>query len=347
MWSTCRNDPVMIPLRMHSHQLTIAFRLEYISPVSNCEFRSIHHAFRSRSIRGLGLIDKKTTGCFTMGGDEVQSVQKALGFIGAGQMAEALARGFASKKISSVDKMFCTDVSKARKEVFEEFGITVCTSSKEVVEKARIIFIAVKPQYVKVVLSEVKSLLTPDHVIVSIAAGVPLSTLAEAAGDDAHLIRVMPNTPCLVGESASAMCLGGKATDADGDDVQALFAAVGKMFRVDEKLLSAVTGLSGSGPAYIFVVIEAMADGGVRAGLPRDIAQQLAAQTVLGAAKMVLETGRHPGMLKDMVTSPAGTTIAGVYELEKAGVRQAFMTAVGCAADRADELAAPQPTSHL
>eukprot|EP00208_Stichococcus_sp_RCC1054_P003175 CAMPEP_0206134660 /NCGR_PEP_ID=MMETSP1473-20131121/137_1 /ASSEMBLY_ACC=CAM_ASM_001109 /TAXON_ID=1461547 /ORGANISM="Stichococcus sp, Strain RCC1054" /LENGTH=276 /DNA_ID=CAMNT_0053526279 /DNA_START=151 /DNA_END=981 /DNA_ORIENTATION=+ len=269
----------------------------------------------------------------------VKAVERTIGFIGAGQMAEALARGFCSKKVSSPDKMFCTDPSDARKKVFQEFGVTACESSKEVVEKGRIIFIAVKPQYVKVVLEEVASQLTPDHVIVSIAAGVPLAVLKEAAGEKAHLIRVMPNTPCLVGESASAMCLGGQATDADGDAVQALFTAVGKMFRVDEKLLSAVTGLSGSGPAYIFIAIEALADGGVKAGLPRDIAQQLAAQTVLGAAKMVLETGRHPGVLKDMVTSPAGTTIAGVYELEKAGVRQAFMNAVGAAASRADELA--------
>jgi pyrroline-5-carboxylate reductase len=135
------------------------------------------------------------------------------------------------------------------------------------------------------------------------------------------------------------MCLGGKADDKDAEVVKTLFDAVGSIYRVDEKLLSAVTGLSGSGPAYIFVMIEALADGGVKAGLPRDIAQQLAAQTVLGSAKMVLETGKHPGVLKDMVTSPAGTTIAGVHELEKAGVRSAFINAVTGAAARADELA--------
>ena len=163
--------------------------------------------------------------------------------------------------------------------------------------------------------------------------------LQEAAGQDARLIRVMPNTPCLVGETAAAMCLGGKADDKDAEVVKTLFDAVGSIYRIDEKLLSAVTGLSGSEPAYIFVMIEALADGGVKAGLPRDIAQQLAAQTVLGSAKMVLETGKHPGVLKDMVTSPAGTTIAGVHELEKAGVRSAFINAVTGAAARADELA--------
>lgn len=213
----------------------------------------------------------------------------------------------------------------------------------------------------------------------------------DAAGEDKKIIRVMPNTPCLVGEVASAMCLGGRATEEDSKVVKTLFSAVGFCCVVDEKLLSAVTGLSGSGPAYVFVMIEAMADGGVKAGLPRDIAQQLAAQTVFGSAKMVLQTGKHPGQLKDMVTSPAGpfpastcccvlpaaaagcmgmiwsslhcssavcsvkrkplkhcvstwlvavgTTIAGVHELEKAGVRAAFMNAVTVAATKADSLA--------
>jgi pyrroline-5-carboxylate reductase len=161
----------------------------------------------------------------------------------------------------------------------------------------------------------------------------------DAAGEEARLVRVMPNTPCLVGETAAAMCLGGRADDADAEMVRRLFAAVGSICRVDEKLLSAVTGLSGSGPAYVFLAIEALADGGVRAGLPRDVAQHLAAQTVLGSAKMVLETKKHPGMLKDMVTSPAGTTITGVHELERAGVRAAFMNAVYAATQRAEELA--------
>lgn len=207
------------------------------------------------------------------------------------------------------------------------------------ITQADVIFVAVKPQYVAPVLREVRQFLGPQHIIISIAAGITLSALKEAAGDDARLVRVMPNTPCLVGETAAAMCLGGRATDEDAELVRTLFLAVGKIYRVDEKLLSAVTGLSGSGPAYVFLMIEGLADGGVRAGLPRDIAQQLAAQTVLGSAKMVLETGKHPGVLKDMVTSPAGTTIAGVHELERAGVRAAFINAVHCAAMRADELA--------
>lgn len=161
----------------------------------------------------------------------------------------------------------------------------------------------------------------------------------EAAGPTARLVRVMPNTPCLVGESAAAMCVGGAADANDADNVRTLLSAVGVVHAVDEKLLSAVTGLSGSGPAYVFLIIEALADGGVRAGLPRDVSQALAAQTVLGGARMVLDTGRHPGALKDMVTSPAGTTIAGVHALERGGVRAALIDAVMAATARADELA--------
>lgn len=189
------------------------------------------------------------------------------------------------------------------------------------------------------VLREVAPYLGGQSVIVSIAAGVPVAALAAAAGAGTRIVRVMPNTPCLVGETAAAMCLGGAADEGDAEAVRALFAAVGIVHRVDERLLSAVTGLSGSGPAYGFLAIEALADGGVRAGLPRDIATQLAAQTLLGAARMVLETGKHPGALKDMVTSPAGTTIAGVAALERAGVRSAFIEAVAAATARADELA--------
>ena len=210
----------------------------------------------------------------------------------------------------------------------------------KVAQNADVIFIAVKPQYVDTVLREVGPYLSKATVVVSIAAGVPLAALAAAAGPDTRLVRVMPNTPCLVGETAAAMCLGGAADEGDAELVRALFAAVGVVHRVDERLLSAVTGLSGSGPAYGFLAIEALADGGVRAGLPRDIATQLAAQTLLGAARMVLETGKHPGALKDMVTSPAGTTIAGVAALEKGGFRAALMDAVAAATKRADELSA-------
>lgn len=179
---------------------------------------------------------------------------------------------------------------------------------KQVVQRSEVIFVAVKPQYVVPVLREVAPSLTDRHLVVSIAAGITLQSLQEATGDRVRVIRVMPNTPCLVGETAAAMCLGSTAREEDANLVKQLFEAVGRIYCVDERLLSAVTGLSGSGPAYVFLTIEALADGGVRAGLPRDIAQALAAQTVLGSAKMVLDTGNHPGMLKDMVTSPAGAS---------------------------------------
>lgn len=262
-----------------------------------------------------------------------------VGFLGAGQMAEALARGFINKGVVQASQICCTDPVPVRKDLFVSFGATSYDTSVEVVQNADIIFIAVKPQYVGSVLAEVRPSLQDHHIIVSIAAGVTVERMLDAAGSGSKCIRVMPNTPCLVGETAAAMCLGGKASSADAEVVTQLFEAVGRIFIVEEKLLSAVTGLSGSGPAYVFLAIEALADGGVRAGLPRDIAQQLAAQTVLGSAKMVLETGKHPGALKDMVTSPGGTTIAGVHELEKGGVRASFMNAVMAATHRASDLA--------
>ena len=171
----------------------------------------------------------------------------------------------------------------------------------------------------------------------SIVAGATLETLAQALGHQ-RVVRIMPNTPCQVGASASAFSCGEAATRADADTVSRLFSSVGKVFELRESLLDAVTGLSGSGPAFVCLVIEALADGGVRAGLPRDVAQTLAAQTVLGTARMVLETGRHPGQLKDDVASPGGTTIAGLHALERAGVRGGLMDAVLAAAERAREL---------
>ncbi|KAK9843981.1 hypothetical protein WJX81_000947 [Elliptochloris bilobata] len=253
-------------------------------------------------------------------------------------MAEALARGFIAKGVLQAGDITANDPSADRKKVFQSFDANAASSNVEVVENSDIVFLAVKPQFVQPVLKEVREHLTDRHTVVSIAAGKTLSSLLEAAGGDKRIVRVMPNTPCLVGETASAMCLGGRANEEDAEAVRKLFSAVGRIVQVDEKLLSAVTGLSGSGPAYVFLVIEALADGGVRAGLPRDIAVALAAQTVLGSAKMVLDTGKHPGLLKDMVTSPGGTTIAGYHELEKGGVRAGLINAVLAATQRADEL---------
>ncbi len=186
-------------------------------------------------------------------------------------------------------------------------------------------------------LTEIKPLLTPDHLIISIAAGINLETLAQGTGST-RLIRVMPNTPALVMASATAFACGTGVKPGDKDLAAQLFGAIGKAFHVPESQLDAVTGLSGSGPAFVYLVIEALSDGGVKAGLPRDLATSLAAQTVLGAAKMVLETGLHTGQLKDMVASPGGTTIAGIHALENKGVRGAFIDAVVAASLRSKEL---------
>jgi pyrroline-5-carboxylate reductase len=210
-------------------------------------------------------------------------------------------------------------------------------SYSEVVEKSKVIVMAVKPQILKAVITEVKPKLTKDHLLVSIAAGITMSSLQEWGGD-VRVVRVIPNTPSLVGEGVAAISGGPSSTQGDVDLVKALFDSVGKTVVVEEKLLNAVTGVSGSGPAYVYIAIEAMADGGVAAGLPRSVALSLAAQTFLGSAKMVLETKRHPGQLKDEVASPAGTTIAGLHELEKAGFRSAWMNAVVAAAKRGEQL---------
>lgn len=263
-----------------------------------------------------------------------------LGFVGAGQMAEALARGWDRSGVIKVDSMCAMDINVDRLKVFEDFGIRTAKNIQQVAESSDVIFIAVKPFNVKTVLEELrqKGLLSERHLIVSIAAGVTIPQLQSWAGQKVRVVRVMPNTPCLVGETAAAMSLGPDATTADAELVRRLFQAVGTIHMVDEKLLDAVTGLSGSGPAYVFVAIEALADGGVAAGLPRDVALSLAAQTVLGSAKMVLETGRHPGQLKDSVASPGGTTIAGLKELEKGAFRSLLINAVVAATDRSKEM---------
>jgi pyrroline-5-carboxylate reductase len=207
-----------------------------------------------------------------------------------------------------------------------------------VTARSDVLILAVKPQIMSQVLAELRPAILADHLVISVAAGVSLSTLAAGLGPECRLARVMPNTPALVGEGASGYCLGPNATDADDATVQDAVNSVGRAFRVGEHLLDAVTGLSGSGPAFVYTIIEALSDGGVRVGLPRDVATALAAQTVLGAAKMVLETGLHTGTLKDHVASPGGTTIAGLHALERGGVRGALMDAVEAATRRAREL---------
>jgi pyrroline-5-carboxylate reductase len=263
----------------------------------------------------------------------------SIGFLGAGKMATALARGFISAGLIKPVSIRASDPAEAARAAFaKETGAKSAASNLEVVQSTNVLVLAVKPANVSPLLAEIRGNFTSAHLLISIAAGVPIARLEDGLEGSARVIRVMPNTPALVGLSASAFSLGKHATKADAALAHKLFAAVGIAFQLKESLLDAVTGLSGSGPAYVYLMIEALSDGGVAAGLSRDVATRLAAQTLLGAAKMVLETGLHPGALKDMVTSPGGTTIEGLHELEKGRVRGALINAVRAAADKSKKL---------
>ena len=267
------------------------------------------------------------------------SSKLTIGFLGAGKMATALAKGLVQAKLVSADQIIASDpIDAARAAFAKEVGVKATASNLETTKSAQVLVLAVKPDQVAGVLKDIRGLVTGKHLLCSIAAGVTLARLESGLGDGARVIRVMPNTPALVGASATAYALGRHATAEDGRLAQKMFSAVGVAFELKEALLDAVTGLSGSGPAYVYLIIEALSDGGVAAGLPRDVATKLAAQTVLGSARMALETGQHPGVLKDMVTSPGGTTIEGLHELEKAGVRGALMNAVRAAAEKSKKL---------
>ena len=262
-----------------------------------------------------------------------------IGFLGAGKMATALAKGFIQAGLVNAGDLMASDpIDGARASFAKDVGAKVSSSNPEVAQFASVLLLAVKPDQVGDVLADVRGHFTEKHLLISIAAGVPIARLEAGLAPGARVIRVMPNTPALVGASASAFALGKSAPPADGQVAQKLFSAVGVAYQVKESLLDAVTGLSGSGPAYVFLMLEALSDGGVAAGLPRDIATKLAAQTMLGSAKMLLETGLHPGALKDMVTSPGGTTIEGIHELEKAGVRAALINAVRAATEKSKRL---------
>ncbi|WP_076349134.1 pyrroline-5-carboxylate reductase [Paludisphaera borealis] len=276
--------------------------------------------------------------------DRDSAPSRRWGFIGAGKMASALIRGMIRAGVTTADLVSTSDpLASTRDELARETGITAAASNFAMVERSDVLVLAVKPQSMGQVLRELAAVVTPDHLVVSIAAGVSIATISDALGAGRRVVRVMPNTPALLGEGASAYALGPNATSDDAAVVQAFLDSVGRAVRVPESQLDAVTGLSGSGPAFVYMIIEALSDGGVRAGLPRDVATMLAAQTVLGSARMVLETNLHPGALKDQVTSPGGTTIAGLHALERAGVRGALIDAVQAAAHRSAELAAVAP----
>jgi pyrroline-5-carboxylate reductase len=264
---------------------------------------------------------------------------KKVGFVGAGNMGEALIKGLTEASLVPAEAIYATDVRLERmRELDRQYGIQVASSNPELVRQADVVILAVKPQIIEPVLREIAAAVTRRKLVISIAAGVSIAKLRSGLGKDARLIRVMPNTPALVLEGVTAIAKSDGLEPGDLDTAGEIFSAVGRVVVLDEELMDAVTGLSGSGPAYVAVVIESLADGGVRMGLDRITAMTLATQTVLGAAKLLLETGLHPGALKDMVSSPGGTSIAGIAALEEGGIRTTFIKAVERATQRSREL---------
>jgi pyrroline-5-carboxylate reductase len=263
-----------------------------------------------------------------------------IGFIGSGRMATALARGCIKSGLVSVEQVLAADPSPASRRAFADDvpDVAVFDSNEQILARADVVILAVKPQVMQSVLIEIKPLVTERHLCVSIAAGIPIARLAADLPERTRLVRVMPNTPSLVGLGASCFSRGSTATDSDGEHVRQILASVGQAFELEEKLLDAVTGLSGSGPAFIYRVIELLAEGGAAMGLPAELALQLAAQTAKGAAEMVLTTGRSPAELREQVTSPGGTTLAGLNELAKLKGAEAFREAVIAATKRSQEL---------
>lgn len=269
---------------------------------------------------------------------ELQSLK--LGFIGWGAMAQAVSLGVLRKELTDPNMVRATDVMPEILAAAQEHGITMEKSNTDLVNWADVVVVAVKPQVVDNVLAEIASSWDSSKILVSICAGITIDTYVAGLGGSspAKVVRVMPNTPCLVGEAASAYAGSVSCAEWELDLVHKIFAAVGgATHRVPEHLLNAVTGLSGSGPAYVYMLIQALSDAGVHGGLPRSVALSLAAQTVMGSAKMVQE-GQHPAVLKEAVTSPAGTTIAGVRVLEKAAFNSSIIEAVEAARTRSEEL---------
>ncbi|MBP2097780.1 pyrroline-5-carboxylate reductase [Enterococcus rivorum] len=262
-------------------------------------------------------------------------MNKKIGFIGAGNMGKAMMNGILSSGITSAENIFVYDAYQpVLDQVQQEFGVTLCKNEKELAEKVQIIILAVKPNMILTVLDDIKERISKDDIVVSIAAGVTIEKLSAHLLAETKIVRVMPNTPALVGLGMSSVSLNDFISEQEGEEILSIFRSFGEAEFVAEYLIDAVVGVSGSAPAYVYMFIEALADGAVLAGLSRPLAYKFAAQTVLGSAKMVLETGKHPGELKDMVTSPGGTTIAAVSSLENNGFRGAVIDAVTTAAEK-------------
>jgi len=265
--------------------------------------------------------------------------KKKIAILGTGNMGEALVKGLLRAGKTSPESLVCSDPrAERREEIHKRYGVDVTADNRAAAAQADLVVLSVKPQTIDVLLEEIAPAIDATKLVISIAAGVPIAAIARKLGAGVRIVRTMPNTPALVGAGATALARGPHATDGDLEQALALFEAVGVAVVVEEHHLDAVTGLSGSGPAFVFMAIEALADGGVKVGLARPIALALAAQAVMGSAKLVLETGEHPGRLKDQVTSPGGTSIAGVHALESGGFRAALIAAVEAATKRSREL---------
>ncbi len=264
---------------------------------------------------------------------------KNIGFIGCGNLGRAMVEGVYRSGLYTSECIYVADpCSKNLSELYNHYNIRVTQNTSTIMKALDIVILAVKPDTIDQVMSEIKDTLMPETVIVSVAAGVTLDRLSFKLGENKKLVRAMPNTAAMVGEAMTALSFNEWVNEKEKEDILAIFSCFGKAEIVDENCLDAVTSVSGSGPAYIYLVIEAMADGGVLEGLERNVATKLAAQTVLGAAKMVLESGKHPGQLKDMLSTPGGTTIEGLAVLEAKGVRSAFIEAERHAAKKSRNL---------
>lgn len=262
-----------------------------------------------------------------------------LAFIGAGNMAEALIRGLIQTGACQPSQLTAVDLrEEQRRKLQGAYGVTVSADPRSAASQANILVLATKPQSFPSMLPQIAGAFSSDTLLISVAAGVPLTALERTLGGQARLVRAMPNTPALIGAGATAIAAGSLADEHDLQLAHTIFSSVGYCCTVPETSLDAVTGLSGSGPAYVFLIIEALADAGVKVGLHRSVAQTLAAQTVMGSAKLLIETGEHPGRLKDQVTSPGGTAIAGLHTLEQGSLRTTLINAVEAATERAKQL---------
>lgn len=262
-----------------------------------------------------------------------------IGFIGCGNMASAMIGGILKKGIYEKEEIMVSNLTEAgSRRSQEKLGVVTTLDNKEVVRSTKTVVLAVKPQFYEEVLKEVQEELTPDHLIVGIAPGKTLAWLEEKSGKPLKVVRMMPNTPALVGEGMTGFCANERVTEEELTEIRTITESFGRAEMVPERMMDTVGAVSGSSPAYVFMFIEAMADAAVAQGMSRKQAYSFASQAVLGSAKMVLETGMHPGELKDMVCSPAGTTIEGVRALEKAGMRSAIYEALQACADKSKKL---------